>query len=71
MENYRVYYDEDHRKAVLKILNRTNDILINNIMKDSVGITIERDNAEVLYKEITDQINKEVYQDQQNVTLPF
>lgn len=71
METYRVYYDEGHRNAVLKILNRTNDILINNIMKDSVGITIERDDAEILYREITDQINREVYNDQKNVTLPF
>jgi hypothetical protein len=61
MENYRVYYQEGEQDDILRILRRSSDILIDNINSNSIGITVERDNAEEFYASLLDQIQREVY----------
>jgi hypothetical protein len=61
MENYRVYYKEGEQDDILRILRRSSDILIDNINSNSIGITVERDNAEEFYASLLDQIQREVY----------
>ena len=62
MENYRIYFEEEEREDVLRILRRSSDILIDNINTNSFGITIERDDADAFYVKLLDQIDREVYQ---------
>lgn len=61
MENFRVYYQPGEEDDILRILRRSNDVLIDNISPGSIGITIERDNAEEFYTRLLDQIYREVY----------
>jgi hypothetical protein len=61
MENFRVYYKEGEQDDILRILRRSSDILIDNINSSSIGITVERDNAEEFYAHLLDQIQREVY----------
>jgi hypothetical protein len=62
MENYRVYFEEDEREDVLRILRRSSDILIDNMNTNSFGITIERDDAEEFYIKLLEKIDREIYQ---------
>lgn len=61
MENFRVYYQEGEQDDILRILRRSSDILIDNINSNSIGITVERDDAEEFYAKLLDQIHREVY----------
>jgi hypothetical protein len=61
MENYRIYFEETERMPVLRILRNYNDIVIDNIDDHSVGITIERDDNGSLYRNVMDEIDREVY----------
>jgi hypothetical protein len=61
MENYRIYFEEGEEEEILNILRRSHDVLIDNINSNSIGITIERDNAGPLYVRLLDQIDREVY----------
>jgi len=61
MENYRIYFDEPERNAVVRIVRQYNDIIIDNIDNHSIGITIERDDSDVFYKNLMDEIDREVY----------
>jgi hypothetical protein len=61
MENYRVYYQEGEAEDILRILRRSNDVLIDNINSNSIGITVERADAEKFYTRLLDQIYREVY----------
>lgn len=62
MENYRIQVeDESERNAVLDILNRSNDIVINNIEPTGIGITIQLDDAETAYQELLTQIENELH----------
>lgn len=61
MENYRIYFEEEERDDVLRILRRSSDILIDNINSNSFGITIERDDAESFYRKLLEEIDREVY----------
>ncbi|HYC84421.1 MAG TPA: hypothetical protein VEB86_04330 [Chryseosolibacter sp.] len=61
MENYRIYFDETERNDVLRILRKYNDVLIDNIDDHSVGITIERDDSGLFYRNLMDEIDKDVY----------
>lgn len=62
MENYRIYCAQNERAEVMDILRRYNDVIIDNMNTTSFGITIEGDNAEALYGELLDVIDREVYQ---------
>lgn len=61
MENYRIYFDEPERNAVVRIVRQYNDIIIDNIDSHSIGITIERDDSDGFYKSLMDEIDREVY----------
>jgi hypothetical protein len=61
MENFRVYYQEGEQDDILRILRRSSDVLIDNINANSIGITVERDDAEKFYSRLLDQIYREVY----------
>ncbi|HEY0739950.1 MAG TPA: hypothetical protein VGD40_00760 [Chryseosolibacter sp.] len=61
MENYRVYYQEGEQEDILRILRRSSDVVIDNINHNSIGITVERDDAERFYVQLLDQIHREVY----------
>jgi hypothetical protein len=61
MENYVIRFNESEREAVLEILSRSNDIVINKVEEASVGITIQFDDSEDAYKMLIDQIEKELH----------
>jgi uncharacterized UPF0146 family protein len=61
MENYRIYFEPGEEDDILEKLRRYNDIVIDNINANSIGITIERDDAESFYVKVMDQIDREVY----------
>jgi hypothetical protein len=61
MENYRIYFEEGEAEDILRILRRSSDVLIDNINSTSIGITIEKDDAELFYVRLLDQIDREVY----------
>jgi hypothetical protein len=61
MENFRIYFEADEEDDVLRILRSSNDIIVDNINANSVGITIERDDAESFYVRLLDIIDREVY----------
>lgn len=56
MENYRIYFDPEDRLEVVAVLRQHNDVIIDNINDDSIGITIEREDADHLYQEIRQEI---------------
>jgi len=62
MENYRIYCDETERAEVMSILRKYNDVVIDNVDSNSVGITIEGDNAESFYHQLLDEIDRDVHQ---------
>lgn len=68
MENYRIYYQEGEQDDILRILRRSSDVLIDNINSNSIGITVEREDAENLYSKLLDQIYREVYDFRQHYT---
>jgi hypothetical protein len=61
MENYRIYFDESERHDVLRILRKYNDVLIDNIDDHSVGITIETDDSGTFYRNLMEEIDRDVY----------
>ena len=61
MENYRIYCEENERAEVMSILRKYNDVVIDNVNSTSFGITIERDDAEIFYHNLLDEIDREVY----------
>jgi hypothetical protein len=61
MDNYRIYFDESERNEVVRILRKYNDIVIDNIDDNSVGITIERDDSGPFYKRIMEEIDRDVF----------
>ncbi len=62
MENYRIYCEEGERAEVMRILRTHNDIVIDNVDSQSIGITIERSNPEAFLRDLLDQIEREVFQ---------
>lgn len=61
MENYRIYFEEGEEEDILRILRRSSDVLIDNIHSNSIGITVERDEADLFYVRLLEQIDREVY----------
>ena len=41
MQNYRIYCEENERAEIISILRKYNDVVIDNVNSNSVGITIE------------------------------
>ena len=61
MENYVVRFSEHEREAVLNILSRSNDIVINNVEPTSVGITIKLEESGAAYGVLLEQIERELH----------
>lgn len=61
MENFRIYFEEGEQDDILRILRKSSDVLIDNINTNSIGITIEKDDAELFYVRLLNQIDREVY----------
>jgi hypothetical protein len=61
MENYRIYFQEGEQEDILRILRRSSDILIDNINNNSIGITVERDDADTFYVRLLENLDREVY----------
>lgn len=61
MENYRIYFEEGEEEDILRILRRSSDVLIDNIHNNSIGITVEKDDADLFYVRLLEQIDREVY----------
>ena len=61
MENYVIRFNESEREAVLDILSRSNDIIINKVEEASIGITIQRDDSEDAYRAVLDQIERKLH----------
>jgi hypothetical protein len=61
MENYRIYFEEGEEEEILSILTKYSDVLIDNINTNSIGITIESDDANVFYVRLMDEIDQQVY----------
>lgn len=61
MENYIIYFKEGEEEEILRILRRSSDVLIDNISTNSIGITIEKDDAVYFYVKLMDQIDQQVY----------
>lgn len=62
MENYRIYCEENERAEITAILRKYNDVVIDNVDSQSFGITIEREDADALYDQLLDEIDREVFQ---------
>jgi len=62
MENYRIYCEENERAEVMSILRKYNDVVIDNMDANSFGITIERDDPESFYRDLLDEIDRDVNQ---------
>jgi hypothetical protein len=60
MQNYRIYCEENERAEIISILRKYNDVVIDNVNSNSVGITIERDDPDTLYEEVLMEIGREV-----------
>jgi hypothetical protein len=60
MENYRIHFEPADREAVVAILRKYNDVIIDNISDYSVGITIEHDNHEELYRNLLYEIDQTI-----------
>jgi hypothetical protein len=52
---------EKERTNVLGILKQSHDVIIDHIDDISVGITIERDDADEFYEELLEKIDHEGY----------
>ena len=61
MENYRIYFQEGEQEDILRILRRSSDVLIDNISNNSIGITVERDDADMFYVRLLEHLDREVY----------
>jgi hypothetical protein len=61
MKNYRIYFDGSEREDVLNILRKYNDVIIDNVDDHSVGLTIELENSEILYRDLMAEIDREVF----------
>lgn len=60
MDNYVVQFKESERDAVINIITRSNDIVLNHIEPDSINITIQRFDSDAVYEELLRQIEREL-----------
>lgn len=56
-----MYFEDGEQEDVLRILHGYSDIVIDNINANSIGITIERDDAESFYISVLNRLDHEVF----------
>lgn len=61
MTNYVVRFNEHEREAVLNILSRSNDVVINTVEPTSVHITIQLEESQAVYEALLLQIERELH----------
>ena len=59
MNNYVIHFQDHEREAVLEILSRSNDIIINHVETTSAGITIQLEDSDLAYEALLDRIRIE------------
>lgn len=60
MDNYLVRFEESEREAVLNILARYNDVIINKVEPTSALITIQLEDSKPAYDLLLEQIDREL-----------
>ena len=62
MKNYKIHFSEEEREAVLGIVTRSNDVIINQIEPQGVFVTIQLDDdeADMMYSALLAQIDREL-----------
>lgn len=68
MENYIIQCEETEREHVLELLNRSNDIIVNNVEPTRIGITIQLDDAEAAYQNLLNNIEAAL-KDRRNIVV--
>lgn len=61
MRTYRIYCEEGERAEVMRILRKYNDVVIDNVDSNSIGITVETDNPDEFFQNLLSEIDREVY----------
>jgi hypothetical protein len=63
MKNYRIHFSEEEREAVLEIITRSNDVVLNQVEPLSAFITIQQedDEADLMYAELLARIDRELH----------
>jgi hypothetical protein len=62
MTSFKINFSGTDRDEVVRFLKQqSNDIIIDKIEDFSVGITIERDDAEEFYQELLERIDHQIY----------
>lgn len=60
MENYVIRFTDEQREAVMSVISRSNDVIINRLEEISVGITVQLDEADEAYGLLLDDIQREL-----------
>ncbi|HLT74047.1 MAG TPA: hypothetical protein VKZ68_03150 [Ohtaekwangia sp.] len=60
MENYEIRFTDEQREAVMSVISRSNDVIINRLEENSVGITVQLDEADEAYGLLLDDIQREL-----------
>ncbi len=60
MENYVIRFTDAQREAVMKVISKSNDVIINRLEENSVGITVQLDEADEAYGVLLDEIKREL-----------
>lgn len=60
MEHYKIYFEEDEEEDILNILRSSNDVLIDCIQANNIGITIKKEDADSFYFKLLDRIDRTV-----------
>lgn len=60
MENYVIRFTDEQREAVMSVISRSNDVIINRLEENSVGITVQLDEADEAYGLLLDDIQREL-----------
>jgi len=62
MQNYRIHFEPQDRTCVVAVLRKYNDVIIDNISENSVGITIECDDPQILYDDLIHEIDQTIFE---------
>ena len=60
MENYVIRFTDAQREAVMNVISRSNDVIINRLEENSVGITVQLDEADAAYGVLLEDIEREL-----------
>lgn len=62
MSTYKIEFNDQTKDDVIKLVKEfSHDILIDHVDHESLTITIESDDAEIIYNDLLQAIGREVY----------